>query len=148
MRRLLFNRKNLAVAAIALTGVSLCYAAKSDKEQPWDSQPMSMYVWHGCLRDSDFVSRIDFDNYDNVYLMDNAHWASQEDFDNTIDGILASDGRDYRFGKSNLFSYAIDEAHKAGTKAVMSLGNDMVYGALDPGRRAKMVDALTKVVRN
>lgn len=136
-----------------LAGIILCSTPSSAKKnneeiRPWDQLPMSMYVEQGCLKDSNFIKKIDFDNFDNIYLMDRFHWKSQNDFDTTIDGILASDGEQYRFSKDNLFRFVIDEAHKVDTKVIGTFGNDMVYGALDDTKRAKLVKAMTLAVRN
>lgn len=139
-----------ALAALALVAAQGCSKTETTAEEvkPWDKLPMSMYLAWNSLPDSDFISRIDFANFDNVYFMDRDRWKSQEEFDNTIDDIIASDGKTMPSCNKNLYKYAIAQAHEAGTTALLCMTSDMAYGACDSIRRPKLVKALTLAVED
>ena len=132
------------VGAAIVSAASIDVAAKEKKA--CDRQPMSTYLWHGSLKDSTFIDRINFKNFDIVYLLDNQGWKSQEDFDATIDSIVATDGATVRLSKPDLFKQTIAAAHKEGTLAMMTTGNDMIFGALDDAKTKKMAKAIVKTI--
>lgn len=134
-----------SAVAVAISAGSLSAAGKEKKA--CDRLPMSMYIWHGCMKDSDFVDRINYGNFDIVYLMDRQGWESQEDFDATIDSIVATEGATVKLSKAELFKQAVAKAHEEGTLATISTGNDMMFGALDDARTAKMCKAIAKTVK-
>lgn len=131
-----------------LASVDVSAKKKTEEVKPWDKLPMSTYLEHTCLEDSDYVMRIDFSNFDYVYLMDAVHWDSQAEFDATIDGILANDGEGFKFTRPELFKLIIEEAHKAGAKIVFCFINDYTAICLDPERREKASKAIALAVKN
>lgn len=140
------NKSFVCYIFLTITAFQCLTAGKTTKS--WDCLPMSMYVEQGCLKDSSFIDKISFDNFDNIYLMDISHWNSEAEFDNSIDGILATEGRQFKFTKDDLFRYVVESAHKENTKVSVTFINDLVYGSLDPQRRAKLVKALMHIVDN
>lgn len=138
----------IAIATIATSAASLPLSAKQNAAKTCDKLPMSTYIWHGCMTDSDFVDRINYANFDIVYLMDQQGWLSQEDFDATIDSIVATDGATVRLSKPERFRQAVRKAHDEGAIAMISTGNDMIFGALDDVRTDKMCRALANTVRD
>ena len=143
----IFHRILLVAATSSLCFSPLFAKKQTEQTKNWDKQPMSMYIWHRCLKDSNFIKRIDFNNFDNVYLMDGQHWKSVDEFDAAIDQLNANNGETYYFTGDPMFRFAIDEAHKVGTKALCTFGNDCMY-AWDDVRRPKLVKLITDVVRN
>ena len=137
----------IAAAAVVVSASAVTLSADAKEKKACDRQPMSMYIWHGCMKDSDFVDRINYGNFDIVYLMDNQGWMSQEDFDATIDSIVATEGATVRLTKRDRFKQAVETAHNEGTLAMVSTGNDMIFGALDDARTDKMCKAIAKTVR-
>lgn len=140
-----------AVAALLLAS---CTAATSDTSapediKPWDRQAMSTYIYISGKQpvDSAFVSAIDFENFDNVYLMGREVWAQQTDFDRAADSILSDKNSFYPLDHPEIFSYAVDEAHKAGTKALITFGSEVMFGA-DSVNRPKLVKILTDVMES
>lgn len=123
-------------------------SAAEDNVKPCDRIPMDTYIWQGTMTDSAYVQKIDFDNFDTVFLMDKMMWQSPEQFDSISAGVLADPGAILPISKADLFSLATDSAHAAGTKAVLSLGNDLLYSSLDDGRLDKSCRAIARTVRN
>lgn len=137
-----------AIAALMCVALSPSLSAKKHEKKACDRLPMSTYIWHSCMKDSDFVSRINFRNFDIVYLMDKQGWQSQEDFDLTIDSIIGTDNATVRLSKPERFRQAVATAHSEGARAVLSTGNDMIFGAVDNARTEKMCRAIAKTVEN
>lgn len=134
------------LSALLLSQLFFGANAAGDVVKSCDRLPMSAYIWQGNLLDSNFVSRIDFGNFDMVYLMDKSLWSSQADFDNTADSILSSPGAIAPLTKRDLFAQSVDGAHAAGTKALWSVGNELLYTSLDDARLEKMSRVLAKTV--
>lgn len=138
-----------AVAVLVLAGIG-CSSPVDDEVaeiMPWDRQPMSTYLFMGSSYiDSTFISRVDFDNFDNIYLIDRAKWTSQENFDATVDSILAVGGSAFPIAKRDVYRYAVDEAHKAGSNVLLTIASDAAYSSCDSLRRAKYVRALMQAV--
>ena len=134
------------LAFLLMTQTAITAAAADREIRSCDRLPMSAYIWQGNLRDSDFVNRIDFGNFDMVYLMDKSMWQSRDDFDRTIDSILADRDAIAPLTKRDLFALSVDSAHAAGTKALWSVGNDLLYTSLDDVRLDKMCRVLAKTV--
>lgn len=135
------------ISLIFAAAVSAMVALATDGTvRSCDKLPMAMYIWQGCMTDSDFVNRINFANFDIVYLMDKSLWQSQDDFDMNIDSIIAAPARTLPLTKPQLFRLAVDNAHAAGTEALLSVGNDLLYSSLDDVRLNKSADALCQTV--
>ena len=134
------------LAFLLMTQTAITAAAADREIRSCDRLPMSAYIWQGNLRDSDFVNHIDFGNFDMVYLMDKSMWQSRDDFDRTIDSILADRDAIAPLTKRDLFALSVDSAHAAGTKALWSVGNDLLYTSLDDVRLDKMCRVLAKTV--
>lgn len=148
MKNKLFDCTAAAMSAVALlAGVSCTKPAAGATEEvkPWDCQAMSTYLYMGhTFVDSTFLTRVDFDNFDNVYLIDQPVWESTEDFDNSIDSILAAGGAAFPFARPDNYRFATEEAHKAGTKVLFTTGTDALHASCDSVRRAKFVKALVQ----
>lgn len=136
----------ILLSALPVACTSSNRTADADNVEPWDRLPMSMYIWHASLADSADVERIDFDNYDIVYLMDRAFWNSPEHFVANADSVLANPGATVPLSKPDRFRQAVDRAHDQGAIALWSTGNELIYGALDDDLSQKMVGALTRTV--
>lgn len=137
--------KRLFITLLSAAALTLgSYAA--DPVKSCDKLPMSMYIWQGCMADSDFVDRINFGNFDMVYLMDKSLWNSQAEFDRDIDSIIADRHRIIPLTKRDLFRLAVDNAHAANTLALLSVGNDLLFSSLDDERMNKSADALCQTV--
>lgn len=139
-----------AFSALAILGGSACSKTQDISEEPvrpWDRQAMSTYIYMDFQSvDSAFIDRIDFENFDNVYLIDRDKWTSQENFDSTIDSILVTGGRAFPLPDAAEYSYAVQKAGEVGTRVLLCMGNDTRYAACDSVRRPKFVEALTQVV--
>lgn len=140
------NMLKQLLATLLLTQAVCTISAADNPIKSCDRLPMSAYIWQGNLRDSAFVSRIDFGNFDMVYLMDKSLWSSRDDFDNTADSILSDPAAIAPLTKRDLFAQSVDCAHAAGTKALWSVGNELLYTSLDDKRRDKMNRVLAKTV--
>lgn len=140
----------LSLLSIILTLIPAFAGAtdSADAVRPCDRKPMSVYIWHGCMRDSDYVSRIDFANFDNVYLMDGALWQSVEEFDRDIAPLLDDPEATVPFRKRDRFAQCVSLAHEAGTKAMWSLGNECRFQAFDNERRERFSRIVAQTVRN
>lgn len=142
-------KKYILATAIFVTVGSNAFAEDVDDNiKACDRQPMSTYIEHTCIKDSDFVMRIDYDNFDYMYLMDAVHWDSQAEFDATIDDILANDGKGFRMAKPELYKLLIDEAHKVGTKVIFCFINNYADICVDSVRREKAAKAVALAVKN
>ena len=139
------NLKRLFTSLLSAAAISGAVFA-GEPVKSCDRLPMSMYIWQGCMADSDFVNRINFGNFDMVYLMDISLWNSQADFDRDIDSLLADRHNIIPLTKRDLFKLAVDNAHSANTLALLSVGNDLLYTSLDDERMTKSVDALCQTV--
>lgn len=148
MKTLFFKSVTAAVCAMALFACTKP-EVPSEEPKPWDAQQMSTYFYIGApYVDSTFISRIDFDNFDNVYLIDRDKWHSQEEFDMTIDSILAIGGSAFPIRHPENYAYTTEEAHKAGTNVLLTVCSDAVYSSCDSVRRAKYVKALVQAVEH
>ncbi len=146
MKHSLIKTGIISSVCLLFSGLSNSVSA-ADPVKSCDKLPMSTYIWHGCMKDADFVDRINFGNFDIVYLMDRQGWNNQEDFDATVESIIATPGSTVRFSKPDRFRQAVNTAHREGTVAILSTGNDMIFGALDDYRTDKMCKALAKTVK-
>lgn len=140
------NIAKTALAVIIMTAAGPNLSAAGPKDRSCDLLPMDTYIWHGSMKDSTYVQRIDFDNFDTVFLMDKSMWNSTEEFDGMIDSLLADPTAIIPISKRDLFSLAADSAHAAGTKAVLSIGNELLHSSLDDQRLAKSCRAIAQTV--
>lgn len=146
-----FFKHTLSIVSVIVViggiGCSDRQAATEEPINPWDRQAMSTYLYMGSpFIDSVFISRVDFSNFDNVYLIDRDKWTSADEFDATVDSIVAVGGAAFPLAKRDIYRYAVDEGHRAGANILLTLGNDAGYAACDSLRRAKYVKALMQAV--
>ena len=152
MKNVLFLRTVPLLAASALIAGAACSRtapATEESEKLCDRLPMATYLFMGYnYLDSGFISRVDFDNYDCFYLINNATdiWNSVDDFSATADSILAIGGSAYPLAKPDVYKYTIEEAHKAGTEAVLTIGNEPRFAVTTPENLAKYAKMLTQAV--
>lgn len=141
-----------ALAAALAASVFSCSKPAGEAPEsvaPWDKQAMSTYLF---LRgsdgiDSNFISKVDFENFDNVYFINYERWDSEAACDSIFEEVLAHGGAAFPISNPAALRYGIDEAHKAGTKALITSCSEIEYGACDPARRAKLVKSLIELVK-
>ncbi len=125
---------------------ALCSATGVEEVKPWDRLPMSMYIWRTALMDSAEIERIDFDNYDIVYLMDGAFWKSPEHFRTNADSVARTPGAIIPLSMPERYRQAVRLAHDNGTIAMLTGGDDLMYGAMDDDLTETLVGALVRTV--
>lgn len=102
------------------------------------------------MKDSSYVTGMDFSQFDFYYLMSYPKWKN-EDFDKPLDSVLKKYVTDYTYPSSGsgygLTTLFIDSVHRAGNKVLLSLQGNLLEIANNVQRRAKFVKMIAQFVR-